>query len=89
MNPLMFGDSASREEKMSYLNITCDKIDEVLALSRKDVHLVLDDPTGNSYLQSLNSEGVDERLVVEEYTRTREQDEELGVLDMNTENYTS
>ncbi|VDL59234.1 unnamed protein product [Hymenolepis diminuta] len=89
MNPLMFGDSAAQEEKMGYLNTTCDKIDEILALSRRDVHLVLDDPAGNSYLQSLNPDGVDERLVVEEYTRTREQDEELGILDMNTENYTS
>ncbi|KAM3180739.1 hypothetical protein ACTXT7_015722 [Hymenolepis weldensis] len=107
MNPLMFGDSAAQEEKIGYLNTTCDKIDEILTLSRKDVHLVLDDPAGNSYLQtpedvwifvdhamlyailSLNPDGVDERLMVEEYTRTREQDEELGILDMNTENYTS
>lgn len=29
MNPLMFGDSAAQEEKIGYLNTTCDKIDEV------------------------------------------------------------
>ncbi|VDD81416.1 unnamed protein product [Mesocestoides corti] len=64
-----------------------DEASQVLALSRKDVHLVLNDPTGNSYLQSL-SEGVpDPRLEVEEYQRSREQDEELGLTDMKTENY--
>lgn len=36
-------------------------------------------------LQAL--EGDDIRLVVEEYQRSYEQNEELGLLDMNTDNY--
>lgn len=38
-------------------------------------------------LQSLNPEGTDERLEVEQYQRSREQNEELGLTDMKTENY--
>ncbi|EUB55621.1 Zinc finger protein ZPR1 [Echinococcus granulosus] len=87
MNPLLFGDSSDQEEKTRLLAVTCDKIDEVLSLIRKDAHLVLNDPAGNSYLQSLNPEGTDERLEVEEYQRSQEQNEELGITDMKTENY--
>ncbi|VDK32231.1 unnamed protein product [Taenia asiatica] len=87
MNPLLFGDSADQEERKAQLAVTCEKIDEVLSLTRKDVHLVLNDPAGNSYLQSLNPGGSDERLEVEEYQRSREQNEELGLTDMKTENY--
>ncbi|KAL5111788.1 Zinc finger protein ZPR1 [Taenia crassiceps] len=87
MNPLLFGDSADLEEKTRQLATTCDKIDEVLSLERRDVHLVLNDPAGNSYLQSLNPEGSDDRLEVEEYQRSRKQNEELGLTDMKTENY--
>ena len=33
LNPLLFGDSADREEKMRTLAVTCAKIDEVGKLS--------------------------------------------------------
>jgi zinc finger protein len=62
------------------------KIDEVLALKRKCT-LVLDDPAGNSYLMSLNAPMEDSRLQKEFYKRSYEQNEELGLNDMKTENY--
>lgn len=47
--------------------------------------LILDDPLANSYIAG-TGEG-DEQIVVEEYERTEEQNEELGLTDMKTENY--
>lgn len=55
---------------------------------KKNVTLILDDPSGNSYVQALTDDGsLDERLKISKYTRTYDQNEELGINDMNTENY--
>lgn len=47
--------------------------------------LIIDDPLANSYIAGIG-EG-DEQITVEEYERTQEQNEELGISDMKTENY--
>jgi len=49
--------------------------------------LVLDDPAGNSYLQNLYAPDPDPNMTIEEYERTFDQNEELGLNDMKTENY--
>lgn len=50
--------------------------------------LILDDPSGNSYVQALTDDGtLDDRLKITKYTRSFEQDDELGINDMRTENY--
>ena len=54
--------------------------------------IIFDDPVGNIYVQNprahlLPPENVDPQLEVVTYTRTDEQNEELGLLDMKTENY--
>lgn len=52
------------------------------------VTLVLNDPAGNSYVQSLSDDGkLDDRLTIERYERSFDQNEELGLNDMKTENY--
>lgn len=52
------------------------------------VTIILDDPAGNSYVQALTDDGsLDERLKIERYERTFEQNEELGLNDIKTENY--
>ncbi|KAL6422699.1 hypothetical protein ACFW04_010738 [Cataglyphis niger] len=61
-------------------------LEEVLDGQRK-VTLVLDDPTGNSYVQSLSDDGPDDRLKITKYDRSFEQNEELGLNDMKVENY--
>ena len=47
--------------------------------------LIIDDPLSNSYVAGIG-EG-DLQVVTEEYERTEEQNEELGLADMRTENY--
>ncbi|KAF1632346.1 UNVERIFIED_CONTAM: hypothetical protein FQV16_0001056, partial [Eudyptes robustus] len=80
-----FGDSGSDEFKGKFENIL-SQMDEVINLKRPAT-LVLDDPAGNSYIQSISDEGADPRLKKEFYTRSFEQNEELGLNDMKVENY--
>ena len=41
---------------------------------------VIDDPCGNSFVESTDAPSVDPQLRVEHYTRTQEQDLQLGIL---------
>jgi zinc finger protein len=45
--------------------------------------LIVDDPLAGSYVQNLYAPDVDPNMVIEEYERTQEQDEDLGIADMN------
>lgn len=64
-----------------------EQFDEVLQGSRK-VTVVLDDPTGNSYVQALTDDGsVDPNLKIIRYHRSFDQNEELGLNDMKVEGY--
>lgn len=49
--------------------------------------LILDDPMANSYIQNLYAPDVDPGLETEEYERTFEQAEELGLNDIQVEDY--
>nr|CDJ85731.1 Zinc finger domain containing protein [Haemonchus contortus] len=79
------GDSASSGER-SQIEKFLDQFDEILSLKRS-ITLVLDDPAGNSYIQSLSTSNEDSRLRKEFYERTFEQNDELGLNDMKVENY--
>jgi len=73
--PYMFGDSAEESVR--------EKLNNIYAKLRSPVGLtiVLDDPTGNSYIENADS--------VRKYDRSFEQNEELGLNDMKTENYSN
>ena len=49
--------------------------------------LVLEDPLASSYVQSLTAPDPDPQLFIEDYERTEEQEEELGLNDIKTEGY--
>lgn len=51
------------------------------------ITLILDDPAGNSYIQTLSDDGPDDKLKITKYKRNFEQNEELGLNDMKVENY--
>lgn len=64
-----------------------ENLDEIVAGTRK-VTMILNDPAGNSYVQALTDDGtLDERLKIERYDRSFDQNEELGLNDIKTENY--
>lgn len=54
-----------------------------------DFTLILDDPLSNSYLQNPNAPDADPDMTIEEYTRTQEQNDDLGISDMKVEGYNS
>ncbi|KIJ61979.1 hypothetical protein HYDPIDRAFT_115119 [Hydnomerulius pinastri MD-312] len=49
--------------------------------------LILDDPLANSYIQNLYAPDPDPNMTIETYERTWQQNEELGLNDMNVESY--
>ena len=50
--------------------------------------MILDDPAGNSYVQAFADDGKsDSNLRIIHYTRSFEQNEELGLNDMKVEGY--
>lgn len=64
-----------------------EKFEEVIQGKRK-VTMILDDPTGNSYVQALTDDGTpDPNLRIIKYHRSHEQNEELGLNDMVVEGY--
>jgi zinc finger protein len=83
-NCAMFRDSKAPDNQMDEF---LAKLDDAIA-ARLPVTLCLDDPAGNSYIQALTDDGTpDANLTVETYQRTHDQNEELGLNDMKTENY--
>lgn len=49
--------------------------------------VTLQDPMANSYVQDLCVPAADPQLKIEEYTRSQEEDDDLGLKDMKTEGY--
>jgi len=49
--------------------------------------MILDDPLSNSFIQNPYYPDPDPRVKVHIYNRTLEQNDELGLTDMKTENY--
>uniref|UniRef100_A0AAY5L9Y8 Zinc finger protein ZPR1 n=1 Tax=Esox lucius TaxID=8010 RepID=A0AAY5L9Y8_ESOLU len=84
-NPFTCGDS-STSDRTEKLKLFGQKIDQIMA-GEMDVHIVLDDPAGNSYLQNVYAPDPDPEMTTEKYTRTFEQNEDLGLNDMKTEDY--
>jgi zinc finger protein len=79
-NPFVRGDSADAGAAAAFER-TLTALREFLA--GRPFTLVLDDPLANSYIQELpETPGY---LIVEDYPRTPEQDESLGISDMLTE----
>jgi len=82
-NPFLRGDSVSSVNRMASL---VEGLEDLLAF-RRPFTLILDDPVANSYLQNIYAPDDDPNMTVEDYERSWEQNEELGLNDINTENY--
>jgi zinc finger protein len=70
----------------NHLDAFCKNIKNLLKLE-KPFTLIIDDPLSNSFIFSPFGPEHDACLVMEEYERTWEQNEELGINDMKVENY--
>ncbi|CAD1477947.1 unnamed protein product [Heterotrigona itama] len=81
-----FSGDSSDPETVKRMKVFISHLNEVLEGKRK-ITLVLDDPAGNSYIQSLSDEGLDSDLKITKYERSFDQNEELGLNDMKVEDY--
>lgn len=84
-NPFAVGDSSDRTAKENF-NHFLSRLDSFLA-AKEPFTVEIDDPVANSYVQSLTAPAPDPQLIIEDYTRTPQQDDELGLNDMKTEGY--
>ncbi|XP_046353050.2 zinc finger protein ZPR1-like isoform X1 [Haliotis rufescens] len=85
-NPFFRGDS-SQPGMVNKLTEFCGQLQKIVDGEMMGVHVVLDDPAGNSYLQNVYAPDPDPEMEVVEYERTFDQKEALGLNDMKTENY--
>ncbi|XP_059477370.1 zinc finger protein ZPR1 [Neocloeon triangulifer] len=79
-----WGDSATESTSVKYQDFL-DKMDQALE-AKLPITLILDDPAGNSYIQSLQ-DSVEENVKVTRYERSHEQNEDLGLNHIKTEDY--
>ncbi|KAG0645918.1 zinc finger protein [Hyphodiscus hymeniophilus] len=79
------GDSLPSEAKQNWAKFF-DGINEAIKGERKFT-VVLTDPLASSYVQNLCSPDDDPQIETEEYERTAEEEEDLGLTDMKTEGY--
>lgn len=80
-NPFVEGDSAPER------NVLFEKLISSLDsyLAGAPCTIIMDDPLANSYIQEYEAD--DDHIVIEDYERTEEQNEMLGINDMKTEAY--
>lgn len=79
-------ESEDQPERRAIFTKFLDRLEKVMSLEIKAT-LILDDPLGNSYLQNLYAPEPDPQLTIEEYKRTFEQNEALGLNDIRLEGY--
>ena len=79
------GDSMASESKSKW-NDFFEKLSNAIEGGEKFT-IVLEDPLASSYVQSFTAPEPDPQIKVEDYTRTAEEEEELGLTDMKTEGY--
>ena len=83
-NPFARGDSADADDREKF-SVFLEKM-ELYEQGETPFTLILKDPMANSFIYSPRMDGYeDAELVEEEYVRSKDEDEELGLLDMNTE----
>lgn len=79
------GDSMSSNEKGKW-DAFFARLDKAINGELK-FKIALVDPLANSYVQDLCAPAADPQLTVEEYERTEEEEDDLGLKDMKTEGY--
>lgn len=81
----LVGDSANPEDKLSFEKFLAN-LKSVINVERTFT-IILDDPLANSYIQSLYAPDPDPNMKTEFYDRTFDQNEDLGLNDIQVEGY--
>ena len=80
----VIGDSLESQERLRFIEFL-DSLEKMRQGNYDEYQIILDDPLGNSYIAGVG-EG-DIQILSEEYVRTEEQNEDLGISMMKTEGY--
>ncbi|XP_028401947.1 zinc finger protein ZPR1-like [Dendronephthya gigantea] len=78
-NPFGSGDTPTLQEDTKKLQKFISKLMEVIEGKIMNIHLILDDPAGNSYLQNVYAPEDDPNMKIVHYERNQEQNEDLGI----------
>lgn len=76
------GDSMAKDTREHWLGFFA-QLDKAVA-GQVPFTIIMSDPLDNSYIQSLDDSGPDSKLLVEQYERTQEELDDLGLADMKT-----
>jgi len=82
LNPFYIGDSAE-EDSREKMQVVTDELNNIISGKTLNVTIILDDSTGNSYLQNMYAPDNDPEMRIEKYERTFDQDEDLGLNDLD------
>eukprot|EP00168_Porphyra_purpurea_P019141 TRINITY_DN7498_c0_g1_i1.p1 TRINITY_DN7498_c0_g1~~TRINITY_DN7498_c0_g1_i1.p1 ORF type:complete len:203 (+),score=81.21 TRINITY_DN7498_c0_g1_i1:28-609(+) len=77
-NPFAVGDSAAAGTR-DLFRAWLGRLDDAVSADVPRFTLIVDDPTGNSYVQNVYAPDPDPEMTVTSYERSAEQDEELGI----------
>ncbi|OLY79176.1 Zinc finger protein ZPR1, partial [Smittium mucronatum] len=80
------GDSSTESRRAQFAGFL-KKLEDTYNGLNLPITLVLDDPVSNSYVQNLYAPDPDPNMFIETYERTFEQNEDLGLNDINVDNY--
>ncbi|KAJ1938750.1 nucleolar zinc-finger protein, partial [Kickxella alabastrina] len=84
--PFIDGDSAMEERRNKFKSFL-DKLESAADGKLFPLHITVDDPMAHSYIQNIYAPDVDPNMTTEVYERTFDQNEELGLNDINVEDY--
>lgn len=83
---LMRGDSSASQDKVNFERFL-GKLKAALSAEACPFTVVLDDPLSSSHLQNPYAPDADPQMTIEDYERTWDQNEDLGLNDIQVENY--
>ncbi|KAJ1794627.1 nucleolar zinc-finger protein [Coemansia sp. RSA 2399] len=84
--PFLDGDSTTVERREKFQRFL-SKLDSAADGQIFPLTLILDDPMAHSYVQNIYAPDEDPNMVAEDYERSFEQNEELGLNDINVDSY--
>ncbi|KAI8322774.1 zf-ZPR1-domain-containing protein [Martensiomyces pterosporus] len=84
--PFLEGDSAVNERREKFKNFL-GRLEDAADGKIFPLTLILDDPVANSYIQNIYAPDPDPNMKEEEYERSFDENEDLGLNDINVDNY--
>lgn len=76
------GDSMQAEKKQAWIDFF-SSLDRAIQ-GKMEFTILLEDPLASSYIQSFTSPSPDPQIKIEDYVRSQEEEEDLGLTDMRT-----